>query len=65
MPARVTLTFFQLLYLLGGEGRPVALQLALQPQAHLRVLVGGGVVLRVAVRRRLVDAVAPEIEEAS
>ena len=41
------LTFFQLLYLLGGEGGPVALQLPLQPHpqrlllvARVRVVVG-------------------------
>ena len=57
-------TFFQLFYLFSGEGGPVSLQLPLQPQPHLRVLIAGGVVVRVPVGGGLGQAVAHEVVEA-
>lgn len=44
------LTFLEAVYLFVREGSSVALQFPLQPQPHLRVLVPGGVVLRITIR---------------
>lgn len=51
---KIKLTLLQAVDLLVGERRPVALQLPLQAQPHLRVLVAGRVVLGAAVRAALV-----------
>ena len=55
----IAFTFFQLLDLLCGEGRPVPLQLALEPHPERLLLVARvGVVVGVAVRGGFVQSAA-------